>query len=470
VTDAGLVSAVAAGATTITITATQQGVATPVTATVPVNVLGVTSALERNTWTVTESSTLNDNAKAINLFDGDLASIWHSAADATMPQSFTIDMQGYRQINGFFYYNRQGETGNNRAYPKNYTIATSLTGEDNDWTTVYTSTDAVMKELRVALPLQNQVVARYVKVTVTSTANGANWTYLSEFGAYNTAEPLPAATNIVLNAPAVGISQSTADPLTFSWDADDPAPAAFTLKLSKNQDMSSATEFPVTGATSKQVSTNDLSTILGTDASVPIYWTVSAEGFTTPAARSFTLVASITPITLVNAVPPFAGEPADHTWGDGAYLQALTGWTHENNLRISLSFADGPEGKISMFSYPLAGIPYVTNGKVYQGVNLQAGYYELTFDCAGIDGNAGVVAYGVVTKAAALPNYDVVGTDNDVLGSIYLPNYQNNVAIISFTLNAAATVQLGWVYNTSETGHGYQNFKLNSLSLVKIGN
>jgi hypothetical protein len=300
-------------------------------------------------------------------------------------------------------------------------------------------------------------------VTVTSTAYGEPYTYFAEFGAYNEAEPLSTPVSIALNTPAEDASHSAADPLTFTWEVDDPAPANYTLKLSKNADLGNAKEFTAAG-TSKEVSTAELSALLDGEGMVPIYWTVSAANATSPEARPLTLIAELVPVTLVNAAPTFESVDISVPWVDGQHYKRLAGWTHNDAAFISLNTMDD---QIVMFSYPPASINLVTNGKVYQEVSLQAGYHELTFHCLHIDGNAGVEAYGVVTKAAALPDYDAVTTDGDVVGSIYLPDYQNRAAVIRFTLDAPATVQLGWVYNTSVTEHGHQSFKIASIELNK---
>jgi hypothetical protein len=460
VSETGLVTAVAVGATTITVTATAP-VGSPVTKAVPVTVdYAIDDNFNRNAWTGEASSILGDGAEAIRMFDGDLTSIWHSN-NPGIPATFTVDMKGNKRIDGFYYYHRQDVVGADRQYPKDLTVETSMNGED--WTTVYTATEAVMKKLRVALPLQSQVIARYFKVTITSTAFDQPYTYFAEFGAYNEAEPLPTPVNIALNAPAAEVSHSAADPLTFTWEVDDPAPANYTLKISKNADLSNATEFTAAG-TSKQVSTADLATILGGEGMFPIYWTVSAAGATSPEARPLTLIAQLVPVTLVNAAPTFQSVDIEVPWVDGQHYKRLAGWTHNEAAFISLNTLDN---QIAMFSYPVASIGYVTNGKVYQAVSLQAGYHELTFHCLGIDGNSGVEAYGVVTKANELPDYNAVTTDGDVVGSIYLPDYQNRDAVIKFTLTEPATVQLGWVYNTSETTHGHQSFKISSIELNK---
>jgi hypothetical protein len=478
VSDAGLVTAVAAGATTITVTAAAPN-GTPVTKAVPVTVdYAIDPAFNKAAWTATETSKLGDGAEAIRMFDDDLTSIWHSATSG-MPQGFTVDMQGYKRIDGFWFINRQDVVGTDRQYPKDLTVETSMNGAD--WTPVYTATEAVMKKLRVALPLQNQVIARYFKVTVTSTAFDAPYTYFAEFGAYNEAEPLSTPVTIALNTPAAALEHPAANPLTFSWEADDPKPANYTLKLSKNQDLGSATEYTVAG-TSKEVSVAELATILGDDGIATIYWTVSAASATSPAARTFTLDGReyvLLEDKLVNTKRPFSfdmnpeytDDPTVGQWWEREWTGKLTGWTHDTPVQMMISYEaryDHANGSIAMWAIAGGNLDYMNNAKVYQTVNLEAGDYKLIFHTGGMDGVC-VDAYGVVVTGAGLPDHTAVTSDANVLGYDHLSDHLNSDVTISFTVPAGGSdVTIGWVYNTWDNGSGYASYKMHGLDLYNL--
>jgi hypothetical protein len=468
VSTSGLVEAVTVGETTITVTGTAPD-GSQATATVPVTVDYDIAPFNRSAWTGEANSVIDPGSTAVEkMFDGDLESMWHSA-NPGIPAIFTVDMKGDKRIDGFYYYNRQNLFGNDRQYPKDLSIETSRNG--TDWTTVYTTTSAVMKNLRVALPLQSQVIARYFKVTITSTAYGEPYTYFAEFGAYNAAEPLSTPLNIALNAPAADLIHSPSNPLTFAWEADDPAPANYTLKLSKNANLSSATEYTVTG-TSREVTAAELSALLGADGVATIYWTVSAANATQPAARTFTLDGRTFELIegkLVNAKRPFTTEETGHWWTTGERLMRLTGWTHEGS-QISWSNRDNenPEGFICIWAYPPADLPWASNNKVYQTVHLDAGDYKLEFHLHTKAGGE-LSAYGVVTTAAALPNHDDVTSDANVLGYDHLSDYQSQDRPVLFTVPAGGSnVTIGWVYNTWDVGHPLVSYRMLGLDLYGL--
>jgi uncharacterized protein YjdB len=474
VSDAGLVTAVAAGAATITITGALPGL-TPVTAIVPVTVAGIDATLNRSAWTAEATSTLDANAAAL-MFDGSIPTIWHSSAAGTLPQGFTTDMHGYKRISGFYYYNRIAGVSD-RAFPKNITVETSL---DNDsWTTVYTNANVSDKTARIVLSLGEPVVARYFKVTVTATHNEANWTYLAEFGAYNDDDSLSAPEAIALISPANNQEHFIADPLTFSWKVDDPEPAGpYTLKISRNFDLSDATIFTVLG-TSKAFTTDELKEFLDSDITATVYWSVSADGADSPAAaRTLSLVNPGTLLNdvLVNAKQPFIGvqnnpegaDPAQgQQWWDRNNNKQLQGWEHSNAL-ISWTdrFEDGTY--ICFEAFTDANLPWTTNSKVYQTVmNLDAGDYNLVFHFHSIQGGRADV-YGVVATGDTLPDYEAVTAGGTVLGYTPIPDTTPNADYAaSFTVEEAGPVTIGWVFNTVNIGHPYVFFRLSGLDLYR---
>jgi hypothetical protein len=145
-------------------------------------------------------------------------------------------------------------------------------------------------------------------------------------------------------------------------------------------------------------------------------------------------------------------------------MQQLVGWTH-NPVDI-VSFATDEGTTMIMFSMP-GVIPYVTNGKVYQAVTLQPGSYTLVFLGGRIDGNVGVLAYGVVTTQSVLPDITAVSVTPGVLGYAELSAIPVVAQRIPFTLTAATSVTIGWVYNTTETPHGWTTMYMNGIELYK---
>jgi hypothetical protein len=175
---------------------------------------------------------------------------------------------------------------------------------------------------------------------------------------------------------------------------------------------------------------------------------------------------------LVNTKPPFTGvpNPEAEQWWERDRIQKLAGWTHNAAALVSVSYRtinpypDMSTGRIAMFSHPPAALPYLENGKVHQTVHLDAGEYQLVFHC---DGGGGVTAYGVATKAAALPDLTAVTTNSDVLGYDELTAHPNQDNVIEFALDAPADVTIGWVYNTAGDPEGSAEYYMTGIDLLK---
>jgi hypothetical protein len=471
VSTAGLVTAVAAGETEITVTGTLEGVT--VTAARQVTVSAIDAELNRSAWTA-EATDVLDNNVAGYMFDGDLNTIWHSNT-TDMPHGFTVDMHGYKNIGGFYYYNRRGLIGADRQYPDALTIETSVNG--TDWTQVYAKTGGFeIKEARIVLQLSQPIIARYFKVTVTAAAHDAPYTYFAEMGIYNDNEPLSTPA-IFLNAPTENLTHSIANPLTFSWEADDPAPASYTLKISKNQNMTGAMEFTVQG-TSKEVTAAELESILGADAKVTVYWSASADGATSPTEPKTFILAKLTLLegVLVNAKQPFTGVQNNpdgagigEQWWERDRLMQLDGWTH-NNALVSWSDRNNDGTFICIMAYPPAGgdMNWTNNSKVYQTVNLEAGNYALVFHFHHTEGGLANV-YGVVTTDNVLPDHTAVTSDANVLGYTQIQDTSPNTDYtVPFTVQATGNVTIGWVYNTENIGHPYVFYYMSGIDLYKL--
>jgi hypothetical protein len=196
----GLVTFTGVGTTVITVTS---GTLEP--RTVPVTVLeAVTDDLNRSEWTITATSEWNEGSKAELMLDGDVNTFWHTATDLTWPTpgvSFTVDMKELKNIEGFYLIHRlDGD-----CHPKSLTIETSADGED--WTPVYeTSTlETTHAGKHIQMPLESATVARYFRVTISETVNGASYTYLAEISIYNESNPYTAGVEQGVSTNAVDV-------------------------------------------------------------------------------------------------------------------------------------------------------------------------------------------------------------------------------------------------------------------------
>lgn len=105
------------------------------------------------------------------------------------------------------------------------------------------------------------------------------------------------------------------------------------------------------------------------------------------------------------------------------------------------------------------GLPNVTNGKIYQTINLPAGNYR--FEIVMNDFNAGGARYLAVAAGATLPNIaDVTGS------SIAFSNLESKV--LNFTLDQPMQVSLGFACNLTGTGSTGMYAKIASVKLYTI--
>lgn len=213
-------------------------------------------------------------------------------------------------------------------------------------------------------------------------------------------------------------------------------------------------------------------TILGAqDAGT--YWTQIAEVdlYNETNVSGLNAAIQLTNIPLTNSQPPFGFDAVTSFMGE------LTGWTHSSNVEVSYNFADWAM-RIALAGGPAFGLNYVTNGKVYQTLNLEAGDYIFQVDCSHMDAynNPGdpitVDAYGVAAKGNTLPDFNNVATGSETLGlQTLFPSAYNghNVIDMPFTVSSAGQVTVGWVYNADQdNGNGYCSFLLNGLKLTKV--
>ncbi len=154
--------------------------------------------------------------------------------------------------------------------------------------------------------------------------------------------------------------------------------------------------------------------------------------------------------SLVNGVPPFEGdgeqEFAAALQSPGRMQRAL-GWTASDPSIISFDSA----GKaLCVWTAEAWGVPSVTNGKVWQTVDLAPGYYDLKLTLRNTTDVRCLDCYGVVYKGYSLPDIDNVASDADVLASVDMPAHQQTVQVLPFTLRDDSQVSIGWVFTTHD--------------------
>ncbi|MFC7308846.1 discoidin domain-containing protein [Streptomyces monticola] len=185
------------GARYIRLTArTEAGNRGPWTSAAELNLLGdpgtpaQTVDLARDGWTATASDeeTASENGRAVNVLDGDPATMWHSkwsGTPAPLPHTLTIDMKTARPVSALSYQPRRtGVNGRIGAY----TVTTSTDGTtfgapvaSGTW-----RDDDTVK----GATFTRTVTARYVRLTATSEAGGRGpWSSAAELRLAGPAAP-----------------------------------------------------------------------------------------------------------------------------------------------------------------------------------------------------------------------------------------------------------------------------------------
>lgn len=156
--------------------------------------------------------------------------------------------------------------------------------------------------------------------------------------------------------------------------------------------------------------------------------------------------------SLKNVTMPFKGDGSDRVpnLGKGRF-QKLAGWTHSDNIVTSL---DNSSNLFEPWCAPVWGIAPVTNGKIYQSLDLMPGKYVLTVDVGKTSSTNSADMYGVIAAGTGLPDYEVVTTASQTLGQDKLFDHLGVPRNISFTVKKASKITFGTVFNLYNTYPG----------------
>lgn len=161
------------------------------------------AAIGKPVYVSSESS----SAAAINAVDGD-SRTWWSASSGSFPQTLTVDMKDYHNINGIgIDYNLASTT----AYLK-YTVQVST--DNSTWTTVLDRSTNTNTDRRHYATFSNVTNQRYIKLTFTGGSSN-QWASLAEFKVYVPKRGIPVGEN------RTAIASGYYDSSTAPWKAND---------------------------------------------------------------------------------------------------------------------------------------------------------------------------------------------------------------------------------------------------------
>ncbi|GGQ48585.1 discoidin domain-containing protein [Couchioplanes azureus] len=175
---------------------TEAGSRGPWTSAAEINLLGrADPTLARTGWTVTASDqeTARENGAAVNVLDGNAATIWHSAwsgaAPVPLPHSLTVDLKAAVRVGGLTYLPRPAPSANGRI--GRYKIETSADG--TAWSARVTG-GAFADDPALQTVVFPPATARYVRLTAESEAgNRGPWSSAAELALLGPSGSVPAA-------------------------------------------------------------------------------------------------------------------------------------------------------------------------------------------------------------------------------------------------------------------------------------
>ena len=221
-----------------------------------VNLLGGTDpVLSRTGWTVATDSqeTAMENGAAVNVLDGDTATLWHTAYSvappAPLPHQLTVDMKVMNLVSGLAYLPRP--TGGNGNIGQ-YRVETSTDGA----TWGVTAATGAFADVSTAQTVTfDSRIARFVRLTaLTEAGNRGPWSSAAEINLLGRADPTLSRTGWTVTASdqetaaendaATNVLDGQAATIWHSaWSSTPPAPLPHSLTL----DLKSAV--PVGGLT-----------------------------------------------------------------------------------------------------------------------------------------------------------------------------------------------------------------------------
>ncbi len=145
-----------------------------------IEVINTKDLLKKTDWVAIDTDSQESADVIGNILDGKSSTIWHTkwrGGEAPLPHQFVVDMGVATTVNGFAFANRSNLNGAMKD------IEIFKSNDNSTWTSVGTFSLKAQQSWQYVDLAQAQSM-RYVKVKVTSTNGGFNYTHLAEFGAY----------------------------------------------------------------------------------------------------------------------------------------------------------------------------------------------------------------------------------------------------------------------------------------------
>ena len=220
--DPAPVTYASAGQYTVTFTVTDlRGTPdpTPDTRTITVGTSPAGIPIPQANWTlhyVDSEETVGEDGAAINAFDGDAATIWHTqwlGASPPLPHELQIDLRGVYTVVGFRYLPRQNSQNGRIGQYEFYTSHDGTTWGPAAAAGVFVDSPA---EQQVSIPART---ARYVRLRTLSEVAGRPFSAAAELNVLATGNLPP---NGTITSPATNLTVQVGDPVVFRGTGSDP--------------------------------------------------------------------------------------------------------------------------------------------------------------------------------------------------------------------------------------------------------
>ena len=139
----------------------------------------LTQSITKDNWTllyVDSEELISEDGAAINAFDDDTGTIWHTEwGDAELPHEIQLNLGGTYDINGFGYMPRQDGGVNGRIADYEFFISSDGVNWGLPVASGNFANDASVKEVPIA-----PVTGEFVRLRALSEVNGNHWTSMAE--------------------------------------------------------------------------------------------------------------------------------------------------------------------------------------------------------------------------------------------------------------------------------------------------
>ena len=188
-----------------------------------VTVLSSSQPIPQAEWKlmyVDSQELVGENGAAVNAFDGNVNTFWHTAwlrGNPGPPHEIRIDLGGMYDIEGFRYLPRQDGGVNGRIGQYEFYVS----ADGVNWGVAAAAgtfaNDKVQKEVTFA-----RRAGRYVRLRALREVNGNPWASMAEINILGIASNVPQAPNGVIDSPSGDVTINRGDTVVFAGSGSDP--------------------------------------------------------------------------------------------------------------------------------------------------------------------------------------------------------------------------------------------------------